>query len=91
MNEMLNDIIGLQRYSNDLARAEQAYAQHTALNTDKSPARTRVALGLVALATKLQPTLMIDARRQPAFSVEGPQTRHLSLPVGELCIGQESR
>ena len=94
MNEMLNDLLALQRYADDLARAEQAYNQQKALNTSTSPARTRVALGLVTLATKLQPALSIHVQRQPEAALEAPRANSFPLsipPVGRLCIGQETR
>ena len=94
MNELLNDLLAQQRYADDLARAEQAYDRQTALNAGTSPTRTRLALGLVTLATKLQPTLAIHVQRQAPTAVaraSAPIQTALIPSIGRLCIEQEQR
>ena len=91
MNELLHDTLGLQRYAEDLARAEESYARHAALGTDAWSARDRVALGLIAVATKLHPALTIHVQRQPATLVEASTARHFTPYVPSnagLCIGK---
>ena len=63
MNEQLFFDIGRQRHSDDVARAERAIARRATLGVEASTTRDRAELGLISLATKLQPALSIQVQR----------------------------
>lgn len=69
MNEMLNDSLAFDRYTNDLKRAEANYQHRTAKRSSKNGPRFQIALALLSLATRIQPALSVQIQR-PA----GPAT-----------------
>lgn len=65
MNEMLNDSLAFDRYTTDLKRAEANYQQRTAMASRANGPRFRIALALLNLASRIQPSLAIQIQ-QPA-------------------------
>ena len=68
MNEQLYYDIGQQKHTENVARAERNIARQASSKQNADSTRDRIALGLVSLATKLQPALSINVQRpaQPA-------------------------
>ena len=62
MNEQLFFDIGRQKHIETIARAERNLAQQAASEINARPARDRLALVLVTLAAKLQPSITIQVQ-----------------------------
>jgi len=63
MNEQLSFDIGMRRYSEDVERAETYLALRGVRETKVQSARHRIAWSLIALATRLQPDLLLPVQR----------------------------
>jgi len=63
MNEQLFYDIGQQKHIENVTRAERNVARQAARGSASPAARDRIALGLVSLATRLQPALSIQVQR----------------------------
>ena len=62
MNEQLFFDIGQQKHVETIARAERNLAQQTVNEIGSRSTRDRLALGLVTLAAKLQPSITIQVQ-----------------------------
>jgi hypothetical protein len=65
MNEQLFFDIGQQKYTDDVTRGEANYQVQNAIAALSNGPRAKIAVGLVSLATRLQPNLAIEVQ-QPA-------------------------
>jgi hypothetical protein len=65
MNEQIFFDLGQQRYNDDIARGEANYKRQTATVVQSSGPRLQLAISLINLASRIQPSLSVQVE-QPA-------------------------